>query len=159
MLFIFHGWAKLVGAYSYFSSGQNWPFIQGVAKLGFPYPQYFATGTALAEGIFSILLVIGLLTRFSAAVVTFSFLVAVYSHVIGGRIIELPALYLASAIALLFLGAGNISIDALIQKRFARRRSKRVEEADRNDPVSTRRIQKTEITDNAEYPQKPERPL
>ncbi len=158
LLFVFHGWAKLVGAYMHQFGGQDWAFISSVQKLGFPYPEYFALGTALAEGVFSLLLVIGLLTRFSAAVIVFNFAVAIYSHVIGGKIFELPALYLAPAIALVFLGAGGFSLDAVINRRFAERRSRRVETRQEYVPAS-RRVQTTSVPEPKDFPEKSERPL
>jgi putative oxidoreductase len=157
LLFVFHGFQKLVAAYMHQFNGQDWPFITAVAKLGFSYPEYFAIGAAFAEGIFSILLILGFLTRFSAAVISFNFLVAIYAVVISGQKIELPALYLAPAISLLFLGAGGFSIDALIRRKWVERRERRTEDLERYEPVRATETPRPGLTDRPESGERPER--
>ena len=151
MLIAFHGWGKLTGAYGYLVEGNDWKFIESVQKLGFPYPEYFAIAAASAETLFSILVIFGLLTRLSAAVIAFNFMVAVYDHMITDFKIESAALYLAPALALLFLGAGRYSLDALIR----RRRNEESYEKEMIDPATgkTRRIVR-------EYPEEiPHKPV
>ena len=156
LLFIYHGWGKLVAVYLHFAQGQEWQFISAVQKMGFPSPEYFALGAALAEGVFSILILIGLLTRISAAVVTFNFLVAIYSHLMANQKFELPALYLASAIALVFLGAGAFSLDALITRSRMERRVRRLEEKQRMEPAPSRKVPRTGVPETPEYRDKSE---
>ena len=142
MLIAFHGWGKLTGAYAYLVQGEEWKFIEGVQKLGFPYPEYFALAAVSAETLFCLLVIVGLLTRFSAAVIAFNMIVAVYRHMTTDFQIESAALYLAPALALLFLGAGRFSLDGLIRRaRTATAYERETIETD-YDPVTgkTRRI-------------------
>src|SRR5687768_11890737 len=80
LLFFFHGQSKLSSAFSYVVSGTEWKFIEGVAKLGFPAPAFFAVCAAVAEGVGSLLLVVGLFTRYAAIFICFTMLVAVFRH-------------------------------------------------------------------------------
>jgi putative oxidoreductase len=96
-------------------------FISGVAAMGFPLPEFFASLAALAEFGGGILLALGLLTRPAAflvlgqmAVVT---LVAHAGDPFGDR--ETPILYGALALLFLTVGAGRYSIDAIIHRRAA----------------------------------------
>ena len=157
LLIIFHGWEKLMGAYSYLFEGQQWMFIGATEKLGFPYPEYFAVAAALAESLFCVLVIVGLLTRFSAAVIAFNFLVATYSHVITDFKIESAAMYLAPALALVFTGAGGFSLDALIRRRPETMKHRHETTVHDPDTGRTRRVVVHEHAEEA--PHKPERPL
>ncbi len=107
-----HGWSKLVSAYGYVVQGKEWKFIEGVEKLGFPMPAFFAVAAALAEGIGSILLIIGLFTRYAALFIAITMGVAVYRHLTTDFRYELAAIYLLIAVALMLLPPGKFSLDA-----------------------------------------------
>lgn len=109
-----HGWEKL----SVIFSGQEIQFMDPIGigpKLSF----YLA---AFAEGICSILLILGIFSRFAATVLTLNFIVILFFHAFlakdGFEILEMRYLYLAVFLALIFTGAGRYSIDfATARKR------------------------------------------
>ena len=74
--------------------------------------------TIFAEAFCSLLLVAGLLTRFSAFVLVILFLVIIFITQKGRPIkdSELPALFLLAALTILFCGPGKWSLDKLIGK-------------------------------------------
>ncbi|MCI0412816.1 DoxX family protein [bacterium] len=112
LLIMNHGWGKLVSAFGYLAQGKPWKFIEGVANLGFPFPAFFAVAAALAESIGSILLIIGLFTRYAALFIAINMSVAIYRHLTSDFRFELAALYLCIALAFLFLPPGRFSMDA-----------------------------------------------
>ncbi len=158
MLPVFHGWEKLIGAYGYLFDGKDWMFVAAAEKLGFPHAPYFAVASALAESLICVLLIAGLLTRFSAAIVTFNFMVAAYHHLLTDWKFEMAGLYLAPAIALLFLGAGGISLDAMIKRRFRGDSAGRIsDEFKVRGQDSKERAPKLEVSEPTdEVPRKPE---
>lgn len=110
-LMLFHGFKK----YIYGIDG-----IKAlVMKAGFP--EFFAYGVYLGEIVFPIMIIIGLYTRLSSFFYAFTMTFAIYlvhsSHLFainaqtGGLAIETPLLFLLGALALMFLGAGKISVD------------------------------------------------
>jgi putative oxidoreductase len=111
-LFAFHGWNKLTAAYGHFAHGNNWMFAQGVGKLGFPFPVFFASLSTFAEGILSLFLVLGLLTRYAAAFIVINMAVAIYRHITSEWRFELAALYGFIALVFVLIPPGRFSIDA-----------------------------------------------
>ncbi|MGH7447624.1 MAG: DoxX family protein [Longimicrobiales bacterium] len=94
-------------------------FVGMVGGLGFPAPMLFAWLAAIAEFGGGILLVLGLLTRPAALLVTIHFiLVVLIAH--GGDPLadrELPILFGTTALMYLLTGPGRYSVDALISRR------------------------------------------
>jgi putative oxidoreductase len=111
MLFGFHGYGKLKGALGLLQ-GQEWPFVAFVGNFGFPVPAFFAVCAALAEGVGSLLLAAGLFTRYAAAAVGFTMLMAVTHHVRTDMRFELAAIYLLVALLFVFSPPGRFSLDA-----------------------------------------------
>lgn len=110
-LMLFHGYKK-------YMTGIDG--IKGlVTKNGFP--EMLAYGVYVGEIIIPILIILGLYTRISSAVLAFTMIFAIYlahssqifalNEHTGGLIIETPLLFLLSAIALMFMGAGQYSLD------------------------------------------------
>lgn len=111
-LMLFHGVKK-------FNSG-----VEGMKGMisGAGFPEALAYGAYLGELIVPILLILGLMTRVSALVYSFTMAFAIYlvhandiftiNAKTGGLVIELPLLYLLAGVALAFLGAGKYSLDA-----------------------------------------------
>lgn len=109
-------------------------FVQGVARLGFPYPLAFAWMSALAEMVGGIAVALGLFTRPFAGLNTANMLVAAFvrhhAHqqllgVAGVRVWteeqlkawgrpELALVYLLGFAALVLMGAGVYSFDRLM---------------------------------------------
>ncbi len=108
-----HGFEKLGVIFS----GQEIQFMNPIGigpKLSF----YLAT---LAEGIFSILLLLGLFTRLSALILTMNFIVIFIFHAFmigdGFVILEPRFFYLFTFVALIFMGGGKFSLDYLLFKK------------------------------------------
>jgi putative oxidoreductase len=98
-------------------------FIEHVINvIGLPFPTFFTYLAAYTEIGASILLIVGLLTRFSALSLFFTMLVAVYFHLkdTGFQLapLETASIYALCYLALAAGGGGNFSIDALLAKTF-----------------------------------------
>jgi putative oxidoreductase len=99
--------AKMKGVVDFFSSQE----IFAASFLG-PLTVY----TDLVCGL---LFIMGLFTRVAAAAMVFVFICAIsIVHIGGGYIDAFPALaMLASALSLLFSGAGTLSLDAIFKRK------------------------------------------
>jgi putative oxidoreductase len=96
--------------------------IDGLTKMDFPAPALMGWLAILGEFGGGLLLVLGLATRFGAALVGFTMCIAglvVHRHD-PFQVKELAFAYLAIAVALLLIGAGRYSVDAMIEPRRAR---------------------------------------
>ncbi len=109
MLAFLHGFGKLPPAEG---------FVGGVASLGFPAPALFAWAAALAEGIGSLLVAVGLLTRPAALTVAITMAVAAFMMHAPDPLAkkELALVYLCFALVFLLTGSGRFSLDALIHR-------------------------------------------
>ncbi|MBN8583947.1 MAG: DoxX family protein [Ignavibacteria bacterium] len=115
--FIFvHGWGKMFGG------PELWTKLGGsMANLGITFaPTFWGFMAAAAEFGGGILILFGLFTRPAAAFMAFTMLVAFIQHTSKldpwNRVIY-PMEMFAVFMALLFIGAGKYSIDALISKK------------------------------------------
>lgn len=124
-----HGWGKV----SALASGKGSGFVDGVAALGFPLPQVFAWAAALSEFIGGLALAAGLFTRWSAATLAVTMIVAAFARhralqqglaVVGLHGAteetrkawgspELALIYLLCTCGPLLLGPGRFSLDHL----------------------------------------------
>lgn len=112
-----HGYPKVFGHTAEHVSNMV-GFTAGVAKIGFPYPQYFAWAAALAEFAGGTLLAAGLFTRLSAFFIACTMAVAVYvNRAEAFKGMELALLYFGPALFLLLSGPGRFSLDALFFRR------------------------------------------
>jgi putative oxidoreductase len=109
-LMLFHGIAKVNGGISF--------IVNKVTQEGFP--EFLAYGVYVGEVIAPLLLIIGLKTRFAAFIIVLTMIFAIYLvHAgdlwsitqTGAWAIELQMMYLLSALAIMFLGAGKLSFD------------------------------------------------
>jgi putative oxidoreductase len=118
MVFALHGWARIFRVYNYLVLGQTWSFVGLVHRIGFPAPGFFAVASAAADSLGAALLIAGLFTRWSAAIMAFNMAVAVYFELSkGGSGAELPGVYLAAVLAVLLGGPGAFSVDEVLSRR------------------------------------------
>jgi putative oxidoreductase len=106
-----HGWGKVFGGMERFS--------EGVAKMGFPLPGFFAWAAALTEAAGGALLILGLATRPTSALAATTMLVAALIRHAPDPWAkkELALTYVAIAIVIAIVGAGRYSLDALVRRR------------------------------------------
>lgn len=118
MLFGFHGLGKLTSLVGYLFGGQEWSFVEFLGeKKGFPLPVLFAGAAALSESIAALMVAAGALTRYAAAMVAGTMLVAVHHHVTTDMRFELAAVYLITAGIFLFTDPGKFSVDDWLRRR------------------------------------------
>ena len=116
IVFLAHGWQKLFGFGFHGVAG----FFAGA---GIPLPFVSGVIVTLVEFIGGAALVLGLLTRWAAALNAFDMLVAVLVvHMKNGFFdqnhgVEFPLTLLAACIALTMLGPGSLSVDGALSKR------------------------------------------
>lgn len=107
LMMLVHGWQKLMG---FSEMADKFPDPLGMGS------QLSQISAIAAEVGCSLLLVIGLLTRFAAGPLAFTMLIAMFA--IHGadpwQKKELAAAYLAVYVTLFFTGAGRFSLDHLI---------------------------------------------
>ena len=127
-----HGWPKI----ERFLSGESAQFVEGVARLGFPYPTVFAWAATLAELVGGSLIVLGLLTRVAAGFAAFTMFTAAFlRHHLAQQTLaffginpvtedvleswgnpERAAVYLLIFLALTLTGGGRFSLDRLVRR-------------------------------------------
>jgi putative oxidoreductase len=104
-----HGWGKMLPSER---------FIEGVGRLGFPWPTFFAHAAGYSEFIGGLLLSIGLATRPSAFFIMVTMLTAGFlSHAddpFGRK--EKAFLYAVIMLVFLIRGGGRYSVDRLWRK-------------------------------------------
>ena len=114
VIFAMHGWQKLQGGL---------PGVTGlIASLGFPAPELFAVLLITAELGGGILLILGLLTRWTAVSLLIVSLVALFVvHLPNGFFAntggyEYILMLLAASVSLMLTGAGKWSLDRIVWK-------------------------------------------
>ncbi len=107
MLALAHGYGKLPPSQQ---------FVDGTGDLGFPAPVFFAWAASLSEFFGALMVAIGLATRpaaaFAAIVMATAAFLAHSGDAFSKR--EMPLLFLAIMVTIIFTGPGRYSLDALI---------------------------------------------
>jgi putative oxidoreductase len=94
----------------------------GFAQMGIPLPGFFGPFVSLVEFFGGIAILLGLLTRLSALGLAVNMVVAMLTvHLKAGFFnpngVEFPLALFGMAVALMTMGAGAFSVDALFTKR------------------------------------------
>lgn len=115
IVFLAHGWQKL---FVFGFQGTAGAF----AGMGIPLPAVSSVVVTLVEFLGGAALIIGLLTRWAAALNGFDMVVAILVvHLKNGFIkpggFEHPLVMLAACVALVMLGPGSLSVDGALAKR------------------------------------------
>lgn len=114
-VFIVHGGQKL------FQMGLSGS-ADMLSRMGVPAPGIIGPALAIVEPLAGVAVVLGLLTRFAAIAIAIDMLGAIFTfHLPNGFFVptgvEFVMMLCASAIALVFLGAGPLSVDRSIELR------------------------------------------
>jgi putative oxidoreductase len=111
----YHGYGKVFG-------GHISMMVDGVAKLGFPMPEVFAWAAALSEFVGGICVALGLQTRVAALFVFITMSVAAFRvHAADPfQTKELALAYWTMSGALMLLGGGPLSLDAMLRRSGSR---------------------------------------
>jgi putative oxidoreductase len=119
MIFYIHGWHKLKDGIAHLLNGTPWKLAEEVAEMHFPAPVASAFAATSVQFICSLFLVAGLLTRVNAALLAGALCVAILQNVLARRDPQLAILYVLIMVALVFLGGGRFSVDALVLLRIS----------------------------------------
>jgi len=111
--FIVHGWPKIQSPMSWWPPDQTAPF--GEMAMAVAAVAEFVGGAALALGFLTPLAAIGVLATMAGAV-KYHFDLG-HPWISMGASYELPLFYLVVALALLILGPGAASVDAMLFKK------------------------------------------
>ncbi|MGI9227547.1 MAG: DoxX family protein [Gammaproteobacteria bacterium] len=110
-LMLFHGVAKIINLGSL-------EFIQG-QLLNNSLPEILVYGVYIGEILAPLMIILGVFTRVGGLIIFVNMIFAIYlvhAHELvslgqhGGWAIELQGLYLFGALAIMFLGSGNIAV-------------------------------------------------
>lgn len=116
-----HGYGKMFGENRF---GPTEGFIGYTESLGFPAPEFFAWMAAITEFAGGLALAVGLLTRPAAMGMIGTMVVAAFvAHGAdpwvakpGDTSKEMAMLYMLPSIAILAIGGGRFSVDALLRR-------------------------------------------
>jgi putative oxidoreductase len=102
-----------------FSYARMEEFALFLSARGVPFPLFSAFLSAYAQFICGILFIVGLATRYAAAVMIINFIAALVIAHIGDKYPNMfPALMmLAAACFFLLHGAGKLSVDSMLERR------------------------------------------
>ena len=120
IIFLYHGYAKL------FVPGVFGGTVGFFAAINIPLPAYAALGVSVAEFLGGIFLLLGMVTKWTAAILIIEMLVAFFKvHFKQGFFIapqsygyEFVLLILAALIVVLVNGAGKLALGRMFRNKF-----------------------------------------
>ncbi|CAN5182454.1 hypothetical protein BH23VER1_BH23VER1_33130 [soil metagenome] len=117
-LILFHGFPEIRLAWEFVWEDAPWPLVDHVRALGIPLAN-FVTPAAVTIGLAAaVALTIGLLTRIAATILLAIMVAAAIGLVSppASPLVELAFTYIVGFTALVCLGSGIFSLDALLSK-------------------------------------------
>ena len=115
LMYLNHGQSKLLGGVDrWYGLGGALTNLIGLESLR----TFFGLMASLSESIFSLFIVVGLLTRISSSLLGFTMFIATLRHVLDGDFPEMAILYLIFCVLMLVAGPGKYSADSLYLKKF-----------------------------------------
>ena len=115
LMYLNHGQNKLLGGVDrWYGLGGALTNLIGLESLR----TFFGLMASLSESIFSLFIVVGLLTRISSSLLGFTMFIATLRHVLDGDLPEMAILYLIFCVLMLVAGPGKYSADSLYLKKF-----------------------------------------
>ena len=115
LMYLNHGQSKLLGGVDRgYGLGGALTNLIGLESLR----TFFGLMASLSESIFSLFIVVGLLTRISSSLLGFTMFIATLRHVLDGDLPEMAILYLIFCVLMLVAGPGKYSADSLYLKKF-----------------------------------------
>ncbi len=124
MIFYIHGWHKLEGWIAYLENGKPWQLAGEIAEMSFPAPLPSAVAATLVQLFCSLFVVFGWFTRLNATLLAVALSGAVLQNILAHRDPQLALLYTLIVLSLIFMGGGEISLDAKASKRTDHRKIK-----------------------------------
>lgn len=112
MVFYIHGLHKLEGGIAFVRNGTPWPLVEDVVGMHFPAPVASAWAATMVQFVCPLFLVIGLLTRINAVLLTGALSGAIMQNLMAGRDPQLAILYTLVIVSFAFMGGGKFSLDA-----------------------------------------------
>lgn len=112
MVFYIHGLHKLEGGIAFARNGTPWPLVEDVVGMHFPAPVASAWAATMVQFVCSLFIVIGLLTRINAVLLTGALSGAIMQNLMAGRDPQLAILYMLVIVSFAFMGGGKFSLDA-----------------------------------------------
>tara|TARA_Y100001968_G_C19326994_1_gene702278 strand:- start:486 stop:920 length:435 start_codon:yes stop_codon:yes gene_type:complete len=107
-MFINHGYSKLLGGIN------RWERLGSALTdfIGLSFLQtFFGLMAALSESVFSLFIVLGLLTRISSTLLFITMFIASAHHLVDNEVPEMAILYASFCLLLLIAGPGKYSLD------------------------------------------------
>ena len=118
--FIVHGYPKIIGGV------EKWTMIgKAMGSIGIDFlPVFWGLCAAVSEFFGGIALVLGFLTKIASSGLAFTMFIAVMAHLTKGDGFSKashPIELMAVCIFLILTGAGNLSVDRLMNKKFGKK--------------------------------------
>lgn len=115
-LLLWHGWRETFGAWLHLWRKNPWPLPETLGSLGFPWPLPVAVALVVIAVFSSIFLILGLLTRISAALMAVAAITSAVLYQAYPERAEKYLLYAGIFAVLLISGPGWLSTDGLLQR-------------------------------------------
>ncbi|MFK5922109.1 MAG: DoxX family protein [Verrucomicrobiota bacterium] len=118
-LLYFQGWHQSFRAWAFVWEKKSWSLMEQFKELGFAAPGFFATAVILLCVVLSLAVIFAVYTRISAflLLVLITFMLVVPVEISGSLNAQTLLLYAGMACALIFTGAGRISLDHLLTRK------------------------------------------